>query len=114
MAVEIQPKYTTNAPLATIVEEEATQWNSTVTNSVIDYVTSMAIENEKTISRSYYVDASAPEVPPFTCITSFALDDAIIIGAQTIGGLATNIPNITCETSVIKVLCKYFDHEVRI
>src|SRR6218665_2944696 len=103
-----------NASHANTVEEETNQLNCTVTYSVKDSVTSIAIENGNSLSRSYYVDASEPEVPPFTCITSFALDDAKANGTQTIRGLATNIPNATCETPVIKVLCKYFNHDVKI
>lgn len=79
----------------------------TYTYSVIDNVASLAIENGKTISRSYDVTASAPEVPSFTCITSRAYATTNNNGAP-IRGLARNIPNVTCATSALKVLCKYF------
>src|SRR6218665_2553824 len=93
-----------NSSQSNTVEEESMRLICAVRNSTSNNVTSLSIENGTDIRRSYYVTASAPEVPSFACITSFALDEAII-------GLATNIPNSTCATSVIKVLCKYVNHD---
>lgn len=68
-------------------------------------------ENGTAISLSYFVVASAPEVPSFTCIASFAADNN---GATIIGLAKNNIPNATIATSAIKVHCKYFIHDVEI
>ena len=58
------------------------------------------------LSLSYFVIASAPKVPSFTCIITLTVDVKDSSG-ELIKGLATNIPNTTCEISAIEVLCKY-------
>src|SRR6218665_3071120 len=50
------------------------------------------VENGERISHSVYVVAFAPEVPSFTCVTSFPVN----YEEFKIHGLATNIPNTTC------------------
>jgi|SRR6218665_141560 len=100
VTIETQPK---------AVEVKATQLNCKVTS----HATSMGTHNGTTISWSYYVKASTSDFSSFTCITSFALDDAKTNGTQ-IKGSATDIPSATCETPVIKVLCKYFNRDVNI
>ena len=72
-----------------------------------------SVDNGATISPSAYIVASAPELPSFTCITTFAVDTKDN-GGTLIVGLATNFPNtITCATSAIKVQCKYFIKRIK-
>lgn len=60
------------------------------------------VENGNTISQSYSVVASAPEIPSFTCTCSFQ----VVVDVIEHGDLATNIPTATCKTSAVKVLSK--------
>lgn len=65
-----------------------------------------AVKSEKTISRSYFIIASAHEVSSFTCLTTFAIDSKDYGGAP-IRGLSRNSLNATCATSTIGNLCEY-------
>ena len=72
------------------------------------------VQTAKTISRTYSIVASAPAVPSFTCITTFTVDTRDSTGEVPIKGVATNIPNTTCETSVIQVFCTYLIRDLYI
>ncbi len=63
-----------------------------------------AVKGGITISRSFSVAASPPVIPAFGCITSFEVKDEYT-------HLATNLPNVTCETTTVKVQCEYFVHD---
>jgi len=71
------------------------------------------VRNGKTISRFYSIVASAPEIPSFTCIVTFAVETRDSSG-ELVKGLARNVLNTTCATSVIKVLCKYLMQDLKI
>src|SRR6218665_3225297 len=56
-----------------------------------------AVVKGNTINWSYSVVASAPEVPSFTCSTSFVVTNST--------STATNIPTTICKTPAIKTMC---------
>lgn len=117
--VETQPKCTSFAPPYETFERDGVQLNCmfTYNRARISSIVWKGVENApevkdngQTISLSYFVDAYAPEVPSFTCVTSFAADN----NEATITGLATNIPYATCATSAIKVHRMYLIHDFNI
>ena len=65
-----------------------------------------AVKTGNTIRRSHLVAAIAPEVPSFTCNTSFVVATRDSTTGAPIMGTATNMPVVTCETPAIKVKCK--------
>ena len=69
-----------------------------------------AIESGKAIRRSYFVVASAPQVPTFICNTSFMVKTMESRSSEVIKGMAINMPVTSCETPVIKVMCKYINN----
>lgn len=75
---------------------------------------SAVVETGKTISRTYSIVASAPAVPSFTCTTTFTVDTRDYNDGVPIKGVATNIPNTTCETSAIQVFCTYLIRDLYI
>lgn len=116
MIVETRPKCTINATLDNTVEGDGVRLTCVVKYNGTNKASMVwkgveddpaAVENGITINRSFSVVASAPEIPSFSCIISFEINDEYT-------NLATNIPVITCKTPAIKVLCKYFIHEVNI
>lgn len=109
--IETQHNCSRNASLSETEEGYEVKYNGTKRTSMLcKNVTNVQVEGT-ILSRSYSFVASEPEVPSFTCITSFGAEE----NGSSIIGLATNIRNTTCETSpIIKVLCKYFIHNCKI
>ena len=111
-----------NASLGDTVEGDGVQLTCEVTYNATNTASMVwegvagapdAVKIGNTLRRSHLVVASAPEVPSFTCNTSFVVETKDSDG-RLIVGLATNMPVTTCKTSVIKVKCKYFVHDVEI
>ena len=95
-------------PLTCEVTYNGTDNASMIWNGVED--APAAVESGKTITRSYFFVASAPKVPSFICNTSFVVKTKESGSSEVIKGMATNMPETSCKTPLIKVMCKYINN----